>query len=549
MKISRCFSALLFVLTACCLRADDTDVPLSSDAQQAVALYQACSKGDLATAKDLVQSGAPLDGRIGKGKYTPLMGAVYKAHLDVTKFLTDYRANLDLADFEGSTALLHACSEDNTDCALALIDAGANPSLGSKWNRTPLMYAADKGDDRIVADLITHKVDLDANSNEGPALIWAASNNKLSTVKLIGDAGANVNLAPEKGPADHYSALGCAASNNNPAMIDYLIGKGADLNGAGGAEGRTPVIAAIDFNHAEALEDLVAHSADVNKATSDGSTPLMIAAIKGRRELVEILANARVNIDATDARGETALTLAGDIGQADVVEVLKNKGAKLTDLHIIAKPAPAQPLSPARAWALAVGQVYTQRASFDPNVLGGKANAENRKTMLKRDWSINNKADLLKELDDLRDNGHHTTYQKAGAAMAQMTDDEFAKAIADHPDNAAKAHALRFSYLKWKDRTGLAWDLCRSANLINAGFAAGYLNEQEAWDRLLPLARSTQAVFASWQEMSDNFLDGREIWAGLRDPNFAAVSQLLLDAKEANSPWNRSAWKTDLSGN
>ncbi len=168
--------------------------------------------------------------------------------------------------------------------------------------------------------------------------------------------------------------------------------------------------------------------------------------------------------------------------------------------------------------------------------------------MLKRDWEVGDKADLLKELDDLRDNGHHAAYQKSGAELAKMTDAEFAKALTDHPDDAPKMPALRSSYLKWKDRTGLAWDLCRAANVANAGYAAGYLSEQESWDRLMEIARLAQKNFASWRELSDNFLDGREIWSGQRDPNFAACSQLLLDPKESNSPWNKSAWATELSG-
>ncbi len=318
---------------------DDTAIPLPTDAPQAVALYQACLKGDLDAVKDLVGGGAPLDGHVGKGQYTPLIGAIYKAHLDVVKYLIDYRAKLDLADVDGSTPLLHACSDDNVDCVEALLAAGANASLASKWKRTPLMYAAKVGDDRIVQDLLAHKVDIDANSNQGPAIMWAASNNKLSTAKLLGDAGANVNLAPENGGADQYTTLGAAAANNNPALLDYLIGKGADLNGVGGADGRTPLIAAVDFGRADSVEDLIAHGADVNKATKDGSTALMIACSKGRREIAQILINSRANIDLANARGETALTIAGNIGQADLVDILKGKGAQQTDVHILAKPA------------------------------------------------------------------------------------------------------------------------------------------------------------------------------------------------------------------
>ncbi len=99
-----------------------------------------------------------------------------------------------------------------------------------------------------------------------------------------------------------------------------------------------------------------------------------------------------------------------------------------------------------------------------------------------------------------------------------------------------------------KDKSGLAWDLCRAAYLVNGGYAAHYLNEPEAWDRLIAIAQTAQNNFSSWREMSDNFLDGREIWAGWRDPKFEACAQLLLNPHDPNSPWNQNPWKTDLSG-
>jgi len=153
----------------------------------------------------------------------------------------------------------------------------------------------------------------------------------------------------------------------------------------------------------------------------------------------------------------------------------------------------------------------------------------------------------LHELDDLRDKGHHTTYQSEGAKFAQMTDDQFQQVLQAHSNDVTAIKATRTSYLKWKDRSGLAWDLCRSAHLVNAGYSTHYLNESEAWDRLMPIAQQAQKNFSSWQEMSDNFLDGREIWANNRDPRFEACAQLLLNPQDMNSPWNQNPWKTNLS--
>jgi hypothetical protein len=84
---------------------------------------------------------------------------------------------------------------------------------------------------------------------------------------------------------------------------------------------------------------------------------------------------------------------------------------------------------------------------------------------------------------------------------------------------------------------------------VNRGYILHYLDEKEAWNLLLANARKVQASFSSWQEMSDNFLDGRKIWNEAPDNQFDACSKLLLNPRDPNSPWNQNPWKTDLSGN
>jgi len=526
----------------------DDETPLATDNPNAVALYQACVKDDLSEVKNLIGSGAPVDGQVGKYAFTPLIGAADKAHLDVLQYLIDYRAKLDIPDKQGSTPLLHACWTEHVDCALALIDAGADVNLASQYGRTPLMYAVMKGNDRIVQDLIDHKVNLNANCNQGTALQWAAANNQLSTVKLLAAAGANPNLLPVGGGSHTYSVLGCAATNNNLEMIDCLLGLKTDVNSRG-TDGSTPLMAAAYYGRSEAIERLLDNGANIDLKDKYGRTALMLACVAKQADCIRTLVDRRANLDIADAQGETALAIAGDNGEVDIVELLKNKGAQRTDVHIIAKSEPSQPLSSAHAWALSVGMIYTQKDRANPKILGGGYSAEGGRSMLQEGWNIHDKASLLRELDELRDKGHHSLYQAEGAKLVQMSDDQFNQFLAAHTDKTVEIKAMRASYLKWKDRSGLAWDICRSANLVNTGFAVHYLNEQEAWDRLMAIARQAQSNFSSWQEMSDNFLDGREIWANQRDPRFDACAKLLLNPQEPNSPWNQNPWKTDLSAN
>jgi Protein of unknown function (DUF1266) len=59
-------------------------------------------------------------------------------------------------------------------------------------------------------------------------------------------------------------------------------------------------------------------------------------------------------------------------------------------------------------------------------------------------------------------------------------------------------------------------------------------------------ARQTQKAFHSWQEMSENFLDGRELKASGRATQYEACATLLNNPKDPNSVWNQIPWETDL---
>lgn len=548
------------------------------------AFRSACWSGDLNKVTLLFNEGAPLEGRDNLGR-TPLFLACH-GDPDVVKFLLAHGARIDAAENDGDLPIAHACEFGDLASAQMLLDAGADFSRVNQYGHTPLMLAAREGHDALVSLLISHHVDVNFEGISDPALFFAVGNDHLSTAKLLLDAGARVTRSPESANLKHDrpSLLTSAAWTGDWALIDLLLAHGVDINNFG-EEGRTTLIAAVQWAKPEASEYLLEKGADPNLQDNEGETALMrsinyqqepvlqklldhgakleIKDKEGRTALIwacyyaydpliRFLIDHGADINAADLKGETPLIYAGDRGDLEMVQLLKDKGAKRTDLHIIAKEKPSQPLPPIHSWALAVGAIYPQTNGTSPQILGYGTpdTVEEIQNDLKRDWGITDEASFFKEIRDLIDNGHHVAYQAAGAQLAVLSESEFVDKLASlAPDAAYQAKALRASYLKWKERTGLAWDLCRAANLINLGYQAHYLDEQEAWHFLMPIARQTQRNFSSWQEMSDNFLDGREIWANQRDPRFEACAQLLLNAQDPNSPWNQNPWQTDLSSN
>lgn len=548
----------------------------------------ACRKGDLPQVTSLLEGGADLEGP-DDGGYTPLMVAARAGKNDVVKYLIGKGCKVNARNPGDQAALFLACNNGKADVALTLIAAGADCSTPTKKGYTPLMAAACSTNEIEVLKLILSKgVDVNANSDDGPAIIKASENNNLEAIRLLAKAGANLHLvASEKdfGKKFRFPALALAARDGKIETLKALLAAGFDINHPA-REGSTALMLAVGFNQLKSVQALLDAGARVDIQAQDGQTALMrallfskddiikclidrkaglnikdgtgktalmIAARKKKRDAARMLVEAGADVNAVDAQGETALTMAGDVGDMEAVEYFKKCGATKTGVHVIPWEKRPAPLSPARAWAVALTAVYRQVHHEDVQYVGGAAepDADGVKNALKVWWDIKNKTDLMNTMGDLKDLGHHAKYKANGKQVAGMTEEAFRQFITGptvNPNRVEGIKLLRECFLKWGDRTGLAWDWVRYVWLAGAGVNTGYLSEAEAFDLIMPIARQTQKTFTSWKEMGECYIDGRAVWAGKRDPYFEACYRLLVNEQDPNSPWNNLPWGCDLSG-
>lgn len=114
------------------------------------------------------------------------------------------KADLELRDPQGRSALLLAVRADNVEIARALIAAGADVNAKDSNRDTPFLYAGAEGrNDILKLILATGSADLrDTNRYGGTALIPAAHHGHPSTVKILLDAGLDI---------DHVNDLGWTA--------------------------------------------------------------------------------------------------------------------------------------------------------------------------------------------------------------------------------------------------------------------------------------------------------------------------------------------------
>ncbi|MCK5272762.1 MAG: ankyrin repeat domain-containing protein [Sedimentisphaerales bacterium] len=253
-------------------------------------LKLAATKGDLQTAKNLVENGADPNGMLDRG-FTPLHLAVYKDRYEVVRFLLDSGASTNQWRFEA-----HA------------------PVTG-----VPLNLAAYFGRVKRAKLLLDHGAQVNAFpvfpdvaslSSRGAPLHEAVRAGRLQMVKLLIQRGADVNA---KGHRDRQSPLYMARQKKG--IADYLVSRGAKLS----------LYDAVLLDDANMVKEMLAAGIDVNAAEDNGFTVLHLAAAKGRVGVAKILIEKGALLSKKS--GYTPLVEAALKNQVKTAELLIRKGA------------------------------------------------------------------------------------------------------------------------------------------------------------------------------------------------------------------------------
>ena len=149
------------------------------------------------------------------------------------------------------------------------------------------------------------------------ALIEAADEGELATVRRLVDGGAALNTNTHAGGID---ALTIAAGNGHGDVVAYLIEAGARVNGTGG--GLPPLHSAAEEGQLDVARILLEAGAELDLRDYSGRTALMYAADEGNAEVAGWLLSEGADAGLTDNQGYTALDYAADEGHADLVRAL-----------------------------------------------------------------------------------------------------------------------------------------------------------------------------------------------------------------------------------
>src|SRR5580658_1880008 len=198
----------------------------------------AAQKGDKAAVRALIQQKADVNIAQADGA-TAIQWAAYRNDFEIADLLIAAGANVKTPNRDGATPLVLASINGSAPMIGRLLTAGADPNERDPNQETPIMFAARNGNVDAIKVLVDHKADVNAKEKlrGTTALMWASEQVHPEAVKALVAAGADIAAATNndtKG-ARAYLAPSVAARRNSAQGAGGLGQQGAGGRGRGAA--------------------------------------------------------------------------------------------------------------------------------------------------------------------------------------------------------------------------------------------------------------------------------------------------------------------------
>lgn len=260
--------------------------------------------GNAAIIRRLLAAGADPNA-VDQGGLTPLMLAITMQHSEAVAALLEKPQDFKRLHPVGKTLGMLAVESGKTEIVRLLLDAGVDFSAADADGTTPALYAVQGmgGDETrydIIALLGERKVDFNRSNAGYTPLYYAVDQGNVRLVEAVLAAGADANATTKDGGLPLKAALG------NVEIMKSLLKAGANPD-AVDAYGDPVIFAAISDQRNEALEVLLAAGADPAKPDRNGRTPFEYATSMFYQDSVDLLARHGAGAATADSPAADAV--------------------------------------------------------------------------------------------------------------------------------------------------------------------------------------------------------------------------------------------------
>ena len=250
---------------------------------------------------------------------TPLMRAVHGGFPEIAARLIAADANVSAANRYGVTALYLAARAGDAASTRALLAAGASANTALPEGETALMTASKAGHAAVVRTLLTGGAEFLAlnvlTNDDAPTQQPSTGYGSLASPPLPNNR-ANVNA---REGWYGQTALMWAAAEGHAEVVRLLIEAGANVD-----------VRSREIDTPESYAEWPQGSVVYPDVPRGGLTALQFAAREGQLEAVQALIDGGANLNAVDAEGKTALLHATLNDHLDVAALLLEAGATVT---------------------------------------------------------------------------------------------------------------------------------------------------------------------------------------------------------------------------
>jgi ankyrin repeat protein len=221
--------------------------------------------------------------------------------------------DIDARNDLGQTALMTTARDFDPVAVAALIEAGADPTLRDKEDRTAVYFAGMNPDPKGIRLILAHcdagLADVAASDGQTPLMCACAQDNRGAVAALV-SIGANVDATNRDGE----TALHETTTDD---IREILLDAGANVDVVSIRTGRTPLMQMCGRRAPiYELEAALLRSAKIDRRDRDGETALFYATAASDVDAVETLLRYHAEKDVTSHDGSTAFDLACELCSA-----------------------------------------------------------------------------------------------------------------------------------------------------------------------------------------------------------------------------------------
>ncbi|WP_265028006.1 ankyrin repeat domain-containing protein [Wolbachia endosymbiont (group A) of Calamotropha paludella] len=253
-----------------------------------------------------------------------LLTAVQDGDLNKVEGLANRGASLDTKDNNDWTLLHFAASSNKFDIVKFLLDKNANIKAKDVYGNTPLHVAAQYDSKLEIVEFLLDKNASginDVNNNGSTPLHVATQGNKPSTVKLLLNRGARIEVKDSR----NRTPLDLAKQEGYTNIVQMIEQRQSDLD--------EELLTAVRDGNLNEVEDLVSQNANVNTTDIYSWTPLHWATFKDHLEIARFLIKKGADINAADKGpyGKKPIHVAAENNSKDIIEFFLSKGVGIND--------------------------------------------------------------------------------------------------------------------------------------------------------------------------------------------------------------------------